>query len=287
MPGPAFNTSTDFCQAGSRMRDEEGSVCRDCNVHYNKRYGSPTVQAAMQRRYDRMMSDPQGWGRAMASLIPQYAQMMMEDKTMMPLDRDYGSIDDRHGYMRWHDSGDLQGPQHLALLADIARATPTVNHWLPTKEWGHVHDYIKAGGDIPENMIVRMSMPQVGQASKLPAALAAHPRIKTSTVGRSQIDPNYSGYVCPASQSGSSGCVDEECNACWRGDFDNIDYEAELDGVKGKLPMFNQLSSQMQREYEQLNPAIPQEIWNDENAFNEFVSSNEGSAMIDRVLRRS
>ena len=43
----------------------------------------------------------------------------------------------------------------------------------------------------------------------------------------------------------------------------------------------------MQQEYEQLNPAIPQEIWNDENAFNEFVSSNEGSAMIDRVLRRS
>ena len=87
---------------------------------------------------------------------------------------------------------------------------------MQTKEWGHVHDYIKAGGDIPAyDWRTYVILPQVGQASKLPAALAAHPRISFNG-DRSQIDPNYGKYVCPASQSGSSGCVDEESDACWR-----------------------------------------------------------------------
>ena len=42
----------------------------------------------------------------------------------------------------------------------------------------------------------------------------------------------------------------------------------------------------MQREYERLNPAIPQDIFGDEDAFNQFVQSDVGSAMMDRVLRR-
>jgi len=274
MPGPSFNTPTDFCQAGTGMRDKDGTVCRDCNVHYNK------------RRYDRMMSDPQNWARSMASIIPQYARMMYEDGQMMPLDADYGDVDGRHGYMRWHDSGDLQGPQHLALLADVARATPSVNHWIPTKELAHVADYIKAGGVLPENMMVRLSMQNIGQGASLPKTLQGNPQISTSTVGRSQIDPNYDGYICPASMEGSEGCVGEECNACWRGDFDNIDYQLETEGKKGKLPVYDQLTSGMQREYEHLNPAIPQDIFGDEDAFNQFVQSDVGSAMMDRVLRR-
>ena len=213
--------------------------------------------------------------------------MMYEDGQMMPLDADYEDIDGRHGYMRWHDSGDIQGPQHLALLADIARATPTVNHWIPTKEWSHVADYIKAGGVLPENMMVRMSMPNVGQGARLPKILQGNPQIATSTVGRSQLDPNYDGYICPASMEDSEGCIGEECNACWQTDFGNIDYQTELDGKKGKMPLYDQLSPAMQQEYEELNPAIPKEIWQDEDAFNEFVGSDVGSAMIDRVLRRS
>ena len=290
MPGPSFNTPTDFCQAGSEMRDREGTVCQDCNVHYAGRYGLPVVQEAMQRRYDRMMMNPQEWGRAMVSLLPGYSQMMQdENRRMMPLGATgYDDIDGNTGYMRWHDAGDLQGPQHLALLSDIARATPNINHWLPTKQFDHIKAYLAAGGEIPKNLTLRASMPDVGMGAKLPKSIE-HPQVKTSTVGRSQIDPNYEGYVCPASKAGSGGWVDEECNACWRSDIDNIDYEFENPnakpgvGRKGTLPILDRLSTARQKEYEKLNPPIP----TDPEGFAAFSATPEGKAAIDAMLGRN
>ena len=38
------------------------------------------------------------------------------------------------GYFRWHDSGDLQGQQHLDQIIEVCRLTPDVKHWLPTRE---------------------------------------------------------------------------------------------------------------------------------------------------------
>ncbi len=282
MPGPAFNTPTDYCQAGHVMRNVPGSVCENCNVHYENNYGRGVVQNALQRRYNRMMSNPEEWGRAMVSLIPAYSMMSKKKDRRNPVPMallgNFPSIDGKPGYMRWHDAGDLQGPQHLALLSDIARATPTVNHWIPTKEPKFVRQYLKAGGEIPENLIVRISRPMVGQGP-LPedhANVIDHPQVKQSTVGRSQLDPNYKGKVCPASMKGGSGCLGEECNACWRGDFDNIDYELETD-EKGADPFSVALS-----------PNIVSEIYdnymNDEESFNQLVETDLGQSIMNRIL---
>jgi len=65
----------------------------------------------------------------------------------------------RNPYFRWHDSGDLQSVEHFRLICDIARATPNTTHWLPTKE----PRYVK--GDVPANLIVRVSAPHIDQAA--------------------------------------------------------------------------------------------------------------------------
>ena len=278
MPGPSFNTSSDYCHAGGHLRDIDGAVCGDCNVHYNKRYGAPTVQNAMERRYQQMMSNPVEWGRAMVSLIPAYSMMSKTGRTpLSPIaaQGNYPDIEGRMGYMRWHDSGDLQGPQHLALLSDIARATPSVNHWIPTKDANFVNQYLKAGGQIPKNLIVRLSSPMIGQG---PTDAIEHPQVKTSTVGRSQLDPNYKGKVCPASKKGSEGCIGEECNACWQTDFDNIDYELEL-GQKGADPFATKLS-----------PKIIEEIYDNymqnEDSFKRISQTDVGRSVLDSILNR-
>jgi hypothetical protein len=35
---------------------------------------------------------------------------------------------------RWHDSGDVQDLKHLAKIFKVARLTPNIKHWLPTRE---------------------------------------------------------------------------------------------------------------------------------------------------------
>jgi hypothetical protein len=60
---------------------------------------------------------------------------------------------------RWHDSGDIQSLKHLAKIFKVARLTPDVNHWLPTREaW--VKPYV---GRAPKNLVIRFSMPMVDQ----------------------------------------------------------------------------------------------------------------------------
>jgi hypothetical protein len=74
-------------------------------------------------------------------------------------------------FFRWHDSGDVQDLKHLAKIFKVARLTPDVQHWMPTREaW--VKPYLSRA---PKNLLIRFSMPMVDQ----PAA-ASWPH--TSTV---------------------------------------------------------------------------------------------------------
>ena len=55
---------------------------------------------------------------------------------------------------RWHDAGDVQDLDHLNKIFEVCRLTPTVRHWMPTREaW--VKDHLK---DCPKNLIIRLSM---------------------------------------------------------------------------------------------------------------------------------
>jgi len=76
-------------------------------------------------------------------------------------------------YFRWHDSGDLQSVNHLALIIEIAKKTPSIRHWLPTREYKIIVDGLKEMGytidpatktvvEVP-NLTIRLSAHMVGK----------------------------------------------------------------------------------------------------------------------------
>jgi hypothetical protein len=107
-------------------------------------------------------------------------------------------------FFRWHDSGDIQSLKHLAKIFAVARLTPDVNHWLPTREaW--VKPYLSRA---PKNLVIRFSMPMVDQP-------AAESWSHTSTV------VSGPGRTCPApDQDNACG----ECRACWDPNVKNVAY---------------------------------------------------------------
>ena len=62
-------------------------------------------------------------------------------------------------FFRWHDSGDIQDLKHLAKIFEVAKRTPGIQHWLPTREaWT-----AKYQDRAPENLKLIFSMPMVDQ----------------------------------------------------------------------------------------------------------------------------
>ena len=183
MPCASFSISAFQCITGSKLRKIANSVCSKCYA-LKGRYVFPNVQAALNRRLSvlaRALADTEFRGKfiaAMAFLIK------------------------RSPWFRWHDSGDLQSAAHFALICDIARATPNTMHWLPTKEPRF------AKGDVPVNLIVRVSAPHIDQ----PAPNHAH----TSTVVSDK-----SAATCRAfERQGKCG----PCRMCWDPAVKNVAY---------------------------------------------------------------
>jgi hypothetical protein len=114
-------------------------------------------------------------------------------------------------YFRWHDSGDLQSFQHLLNLVTIAEQCPNTSFWLPTREKKYINQYIKAFGDFPKNLTVRVSATMVDdKAGDYP---------NTSTVHQ---DKKAIGFECNApKQAGKCG----KCRACWDKSVVNVSYK--------------------------------------------------------------
>jgi hypothetical protein len=111
-------------------------------------------------------------------------------------------------YFRWHDSGDLQGVWHLEKIVEVCNATPDCLHWLPTREYGTIKEFIQAGGVIPKNLIVRLSAMYVDEPVKIPKSLQGVNNITASNVHKFK----PAGEVCNApKQGGECG----SCRACW------------------------------------------------------------------------
>jgi hypothetical protein len=112
-------------------------------------------------------------------------------------------------YFRWHDSGDLQSVVHLELIAEVCAATPNCMHWLPTREYGMVKDYITKHGTLPANLIIRLSAMYPDVAVRVPVALRGIAGITTSNVHAKSAPI---GTECQApSNAGKCG----DCRKCW------------------------------------------------------------------------
>ena len=191
MPGYAYSLPARECRTGSKLRTVQGSTCSGCYA-LKGRYVFPNVQAALYRRLAAL--DQPLWAEAMAERIR---------RTRKP-------------HFRWHDSGDLQSVAHLAAICRVCELTPDVAHWIPTREYRTVSEYIDGGGSIPANLNVRLSAHMIG------GHVPTFPRLRdfctVSTVSR---DGMPGAYECPSRFQGNE-CRD--CRACWDRSIPVVDY---------------------------------------------------------------
>lgn len=185
MPGKAFGFSASRCITGSKLREVEGSVCSNCYACKGF-YVFKKAKLAHSRRFAKLRSalaSPTAraqWVTAMATMINRM----------------------REPYFRWHDSGDLQSIDHLRMIAEVARLTPTVTHWLPTREYRMVRAFLASDG-CPENLVIRLSAHMRNQVLPVEGT-------PTSAVYDNLKDAP--GYHCPARSQGNQ-CG--SCRACW------------------------------------------------------------------------
>lgn len=183
MPGYAYGLPAQRCKVGGRLQLVANSVCDGCYA-LKGMYQFDVVQTAQERRYQSL--DHPDWVEAMVTLISK-----------------------RGPYFRWHDSGDIRDLDHLSRIIDVVKATPSVRHWMPTREYKVVNLWRQLYGEFPANLVVRLSAHMVdGDA---PSGYG----LPTSTVS------SNGGRTCPAPDQGNS-CQD--CRACWSGDVGNVAY---------------------------------------------------------------
>jgi len=186
MPGKGTSTPAEKCVTGSKLRNVKGSVCEGCYAMKGF-YVMDNVKPALEKRFDGVMGskdNPEPWIAAMVHLIK------------------------RQEYFRWHDSGDLQGSWHLANIVEVAKRTPHVNHWLPSREYRMINDYEANGGIIPSNLVIRESAHMVDA----PPPVTTRPTSTVVTDG---------SQTCPArSQDNECGT----CRACWDPTVKNVSY---------------------------------------------------------------
>ena len=182
MPGFAYGLPAWECKTGGKLVKVPGSVCFGCYAMKGNYTRFPEIKKSQYKRLDSLKNPL--WVEAMASMIN-------SDRVK------------KRGVFRWHDAGDVQDLDHLNKIFEVCKLTPTIKHWMPTREaW--IKDHLSR---CPDNLIIRLSMTMIDQ----PAA-GSWPN--TSTVVTT-------GAKCPAPKQGGK-CLD--CRACWNKDIKNISY---------------------------------------------------------------
>lgn len=192
MPCYAWGIPAQTCLTGAKLQEISGTVCERCYAltGYFRRH---SVQQAYQRRLDQF-ADPR-WIMAMVKLV--YWQ----------------AIEAGTPYFRWFDSGDLQSVEMMRKIAEVARLSPHIRHWVPTREYRFVEEYLLQEV-IPENLVVRLSGHMVDGAPP------SHLGLPTSTVHSSPTSAH--GHLCPARDSSPANCGG--CRACWVREVGNVGY---------------------------------------------------------------
>ena len=182
MPGHAYGLPAKECKTGGKLQKVKGSTCYGCYA-LKGCYVFKVVQDAQYKRL-KAIRHPL-WTAAMAKIINSK----------------------KSKFFRWHDSGDVQDEDHQIKIFAVCRLTPSVKHWMPTREaW--VKKYLDLA---PANLVIRFSATMVDQD-----APASWPN--TSTVVTKS-----AAATCPAPSQGNA-CKD--CRACWDKSVKNVAYAA-------------------------------------------------------------
>lgn len=185
MPCKSYSLPTEACKTGYKMSKIEGSICASCyaNTGFYKVYEN-NIKPAQFSRLDSITGE--FWVSGMVSHIG------------------------KDQFFRWHDSGDLQSLEHLEKIVSVCLATPGTRHWLPTREYGTIKEFIEKHGKkaVPENLTIRLSAMYPDKPVIIPASLQGIPGITASNVHTK----TPMGTPCKApTQNGA--CLD--CRECW------------------------------------------------------------------------
>ena len=214
MPGGSWSISAVHCKRGSALRKIAGTVCKYCYA-LKGRYVFPTTVAAHARRLEAYNTDPIRFAWAMVRLIT----------------GDYSNTAKLIPWFRWFDSGDLQSTEMLNTLTIIAENTPDTDHWMPTREKRIVKDFLRSGGSVPENMVIRISQDCVNKIEGIHIwdqyAGICHSMVYDDTLNLDILLKNGI-KICPVSNPLLDGktCDHFECRMCWDRNIKVIAYHA-------------------------------------------------------------
>ena len=194
MPCESYSLPTHACITGAKLAEIKGSICSECyaNKGFYKMYAKQIVPAQDFRLES--INNPE-WVPAMVKLIG------------------------NKPFFRWHDSGDLQGLNHLNKIVAIAEALPNTLFWLPTREYGIIKAFASLRS-IPENLIIRLSAMYFDKPVTIPKSLQGVKNILIANVHKNE-EPQ--GFVCNApANNGECG----SCRACWNTEVFAVTYHA-------------------------------------------------------------
>ena len=183
MPGFAYGLPAWECKTGQKLVKVPGSVCSGCYAMKGNYTRFPAIRESQYKRLAAIRHPL--WVKAMATKINSVAVS-------------------KHKVFRWHDAGDVQDLRHLAKIFEVCRRTPSISHWMPTREaW--TKPYIDRA---PSNLVIRFSGTMIGQT-------AVKSWQHTSTV------VTDGSRTCHAPDNGGQ-CG--SCRKCWNKDIKNISY---------------------------------------------------------------
>jgi len=183
------------CKTGSKLAQVKGSVCFGCYACQG-RYRIPTVVSCQTGRLETVLKlhDRETFNRWVEAMVLLISRENEKKKI--------GT--ENKGYFRWHDAGDVVSIDHLEAIVEIAHRLPKIRFWLPTKESGTVKEWMDKGGEIPENLCIRISGLMVDKKAKTVKGLPVS-NVHTK---------KPLGNVCPAIEV-HSGCGKLGCRKCW------------------------------------------------------------------------
>lgn len=208
------------CSIGSILKYVSGSTCELCYADERGNYTYTSVQVAQTKRLVGL-SHPlwveavtlllsKNFDKRFASSLEEELDFFFCNKGRMPNKKEWlflhKKVEDDVSYFRWHDSGDIIALWHLYKIYKVAKRTPYLKHWLPTRETKIITSSKKE--EKPFNLTIRHSAHMVN--GPLPKRVSNVSGVTTSADYTCYAPDNYN-------ECGS-------CRDCWNKDIDIIIY---------------------------------------------------------------
>ena len=212
----SFGFSAKYCKAGFHLSKIKGMICHIC---YGLKGHYATSDYLTKTERTMRSLDKKFWKEAMVFII----------------NTKVGITD-----FRWFDNGDLQSDKMLRDIMWIAKQTPNVKHWLPTKEHRMVKRVIYNGSKKPSNLDIRLSVLKIDgnpyKTIKLARQLGLNVSVSVSRLTFEHLKPHpeFNFVKCHTAHSIRDKYDTEKrkqlescgiCRACWNQEGDVVYYE--------------------------------------------------------------